>query len=285
MQDPELSAVKASPVFTVTTPSVSVTLTDNRIGEVPFTVTNVGNRTLRARARISPAAGAPAEWFSVEGDSELDFEVGAARQFVVRIDPPLGAAGGTYAFRLDAVGIEHPDDDYSEGPSCQVTIPQSAPPRLMTPRGYLTTLVGAIVGGLVGELAVILGIVFLVHASHNDDPNCHDFGCAIGGALGDLVALLFLLAIVLVVGYFLMLAGASLGAGIALRIRRFRGSKLTALFLALSFFPWTLLVFFTVFRLLDNHPIVIAAISPVLLVAVPAVLARGGVLLIRTHHI
>jgi hypothetical protein len=285
MRDPEIAAVKASPVFTVTTPSVSVTLADNRIGEVPFTVTNVSNRMLRARARIAPAAGAPPDWFAVEGDSEQDFEVGAARQFVVRVDPPLGAAAGTYAFHLDAVGIEHPDDDYSEGPSCQVTIPQSAPPRLTTPRGYLTTLVGAIVGGLVGELAVILGIVFLVHASHNDDPNCHDFGCAIGGALGDLIALLFLLAIVLFVGYVLMLVGASLGAGIALRIRRFRGSKLTATFLGLSFVPWTLLVFFTVFRLLDNHPIVIAAISPVLLVAVPAVLARGGVLLIRTHHI
>jgi hypothetical protein len=285
MQDPEIDAAKASPVFTVTTPSVSVTLADNRVGEVPFTVTNVGNRKLRARAKITPAAGAPADWFSVEGDSEQDFEIGAARQFVVRVDPPLGVPAGTYSFRLDAVGIEHPDDDYSEGPSCQVTIPQSAPPRLTTPRGYLTTLVGAIVGGLVGELTVILGIVFLVHASHNDDPNCHDFGCAIGGALGDLIALLFLLAFILLVGYVLMLVGASLGAGIALRIRRFRGSKLTALFLGLSFLPWTLLVFFTVFRLLDDHPIVIAAISPVLLVAVPAVLARGGVLLIRTHHI
>jgi hypothetical protein len=284
MQDPEIAA-KASPVFTVTTPSVSVTLADNRVGEVPFTVTNVGNRKLRARVRISPAAGAPPAWFTVEGDSEQDFEIGAARQFVVRVDPPLGVPAGNYSFRLDAVGIEHPDDDYSEGPSCQVTIPQSAPPRLTTPRGYLTTLVGAIVGGLVGELTVILGIVFLVHASHNDDPNCHDFGCAIGGALGDLIALLFLLAFILLVGYVLMLVGASLGAGIALRIRRFRGSKLTALFLGLSFVPWTLLVFFTVFRLLDDHPIVIAAISPVLLVAVPAVLARGGVLLIRTHHI
>jgi hypothetical protein len=285
MQDPEPTAAKAGPVFTVTTPSVSVTLAENRIGEVPFTVTNVSNRKLRARVRISPAAGAPPAWFTVEGDSEQDFEIGAARQFVVRVDPPLGVPAGNYSFRLDAVGIEHPDDDYSEGPSCQVTIPQSAPPRLTTPRGYLTTLVGAIVGGLVGELTVILGIVFLVHASHNDDPNCHDFGCAIGGALGDLIALLFLLAFILLVGYVLMLVGASLGAGIALRIRRFRGSKLTALFLGLSFVPWTLLVFFTVFRLLDDHPIVIAAISPVLLVAVPAVLARGGVLLIRTHHI
>jgi hypothetical protein len=285
MQDLEPRAVKAGPVFTVTTPSVSVTLTDNRIGEVPFTITNVSDRKLRARANVTPAPGAPADWFAVEGDTEQDFEVGAARQFVVRVDPPLGAAAGTYAFRLDAVGIEHPDDDYSEGPSCQVTIPQSAPPRLTTPRGYLTTLVGAITGGAVGELAIILAIVFLVHVRHNDDPNCHDFGCAIGGAIGDLVALLILLAFVLIVGYFLMLVGASLGAGIALRIRGFRGSKLTALFLGLSFLPWTLLVFVTVFRLLNHHPIVIAAISPVLLVAVPAVLARGAVLLIRTHHI
>jgi hypothetical protein len=272
-------------VFTITTPSVSVTLAENRIGEVPFTVTNVSNRKLRARARITPAAGVPADWFSVVGEPEQDFEPGAARQFVVRVDPPLGTAAGTYAFRLDAVGIERPDDDYSEGPSCQITVPPSAPPRLTTPRGYLTTLVGAITGGVVGELTVILGIVFLVHASHNDDPNCRDFGCAIGSAIGDLVALLILLAIVLVVGYFLMLAGASLGSGIALRIRRFRGAKLTATFLALLFLPWTLLMFFTVFQLLDNHPIVIALISPLVLVAVPAVLARGAVLLIRTHHI
>ena len=108
-----MSAVKASPVFTVTTPSVTVELAENRIGEVPFTVTNVSDRKLRARARITPAPGTPADWFSVVGDSEQDFEVGAARQFVVRVDPPLGAPAGTYAFRLDAVGIENPDDDYS----------------------------------------------------------------------------------------------------------------------------------------------------------------------------
>ena len=76
-----------------------------------------------------------------------------------------------------------------------------------------------------------------------------------------------------------------MGAGIALRIRRFRGHKLTAVFLALLMLPWSLLMLLTVFRLLDNHPIVLAATSPVLLLAVPAVLARGSVLLIRTHHI
>jgi hypothetical protein len=272
-----MRAEKAAPVLTITTPSVSVTLTENRIGEVPFTVTNVGDRKLRARVRVAPAAGVPADWFSVEGDSEQDFEIGAARQFVVRVDPPLGAPAGNYAFRLDAIGIEHPDDDYSEGPSCQVTIPASAPPRLTTPRGYLTTLVGALVGGVVGELVVVLIILL----RHHNDPKCKDLGCVIGDTIGEVIVLLFLLFL----AYVLMLVGATLGSGIALRIRRFRGHKLTALFLALLMVPWTILMLITVFRLLDGHLVVTAVISPLLLVAVPAVLARGGVLLIRTHHI
>jgi hypothetical protein len=267
-----MSTVKADPVFTLTTPSVSVTLAANRIGEVPFTVTNVSNRKLRARARITPAPGAPADWFSVEGDSEQDFDAGAARQFVVRVDPPLGAPAGNYAFRLDAVGIEHPDDDYSEGPSCQITVPGSKPPKLTTPRGYLTTLVGALTGG------IVLNIVVVVLGLTHDSNNCQGFWNCLFREIFFWVFLVFL-------GFVLMLIGASLGSGIALRIRRFRGHKLTAVFLALLMLPWSLLMLLTVFRLLDNHPIVLAATSPVLLLAVPAVLARGSVLLIRTHHI
>jgi hypothetical protein len=269
-----VSAVKAGAVFTVTTPSVTVTLSENRIGEVPFTVTNVGNRKLRARAKVTPAPGAPSDWFSVAGDSEQDFEIGAARQFVVRVDPPLGAPAGTYTFRLDAIGIEHPDEDYSEGPSCQVTIPPSSPeqPKLTTPRGYITTLVGALTGG------IVLNIIVVVLALTHDSGNCDDFFECLFREIFFWLFLVFL-------GFGLMLVGASLGAAIALRIRRFRGHKLTGAFVALLMPLWSLLMVLTVFRLLDNHPIVLAAASPLLLLAVPAVLARGSVLLIRTHHI
>ena len=96
---------------------------------------------------------------------------------------------------------------------------------------------------------------------------------------------LFFWFFVIVFGLFLMWVGATLGSGIALRIRRFRGHKLTATFLAILMVPWTILMLATVFRLLDNHLVVAAALSPILLVAVPAVLARGSVLLIRTHHL
>jgi hypothetical protein len=275
-----VSAVKAGSVFTVTTPSVTVTLSENRIGEVPFTVTNVGDRKLRARAKVVPGPGAPGDWFSVTGDSERDFEIGAARQFVVRVDPPLGAPAGTYSFRLDAIGIEHPDDDYSEGPSCQVTIPPSSPerPKLTAPRGYLTTLVGALTGGIVLDI-----IVVVLALTHETDTDCDGgfWECLFTVLLRELafwVGLVFL-------GFLLMLVGASLGAAIALRIRRFRGHKLTGTFLAVLMVPWTLLMALTVFQLLENHPIVLAATSPLVLLAVPAVLARGSVLLIRTHHI
>ena len=273
-----MSAVKASPVFTVTTPSVTVELAENRIGEVPFTVTNVSDRKLRARARITPAPGTPADWLSVVGDSEQDFEAGAARQFVVRVDPPLGAPAGTYAFRLDAVGIENPDDDYTEGPSCQVTLTKStARPSLTTPRGYLTTILGAVLGGIVLDI-----IVVVLALTHETDTSCNGgfWECLFTVLFRELFFWLFLI----VLGWGLMLLGASLGSAIALRIRRFRGHKLTGTFLAILMLPWTALMFLTVFRFLDNL-IVVAAISPIVLLVVPAVLARMSVLLIRTHHI
>ena len=95
---------------------------------------------------------------------------------------------------------------------------------------------------------------------------------------------LFFWLVLIVLGWGLMLLGASLGSAIALRIRRFRGHKLTGTFLAILMLPWTALMFLTVFRFLDNL-IVVAAISPIVLLVVPAVLARASVLLIRTHHI
>jgi hypothetical protein len=273
-----VSAVKASPVFSVTTPSVSVKLAENRIGEVPFTVTNVSTRKLRARVRLTPDADVPANWFSVAGDSEQDFEVGAARQFVVRVDPPLGVRAGSYAFRLDAIGIENPDDDYSEGPSCEVTLPESAKPRLTTPRGYLTTILGALLGGIVLDI-----IVVVLALTHEADTDCHGrpfLSCLFGVLIREFFFWLGLI----VLGWGLMTVGASLGSAIALRIRRFRGHKLTGTFLAILMLPWTALMFLTVFRLLDSLKVV-AAISPIVLLIVPALIARASVLLIRTHHI
>lgn len=262
-------------VFSITTPSVSVELEPNRVGEVPFTVTNVSGGALRARVRVTASAGAPAEWFSVEGEAEQSFDSGAARQFTVRVEPPLGAAAGSYSFRLDAIGIEHPDDDYAEGPTCQVSVPGSKPPRVTTPRGYLTTLVGALIGGVVGELVMVVVLLVRHHTA-----NCDTVGCVIGDTIGEIIFFLF----AIFAAYVLMLIGAAIGSAVALRIRGYLGPKLTGTFLAILMVPWLIAITLTVFQVLHNL-IAVAALAPILLVAVPAVLARGGVLLIRTHHI
>ena len=262
-------------VFSITTPSVSVELEPNRVGEVPFTVTNVSGEALRARVRVTPSPGAPPDWFSVEGDAEQSFDSGAARQFTVRVEPPLGAAAGSYSFRLDAIGIEHPDDDYAEGPTCQVSVPGSKPPRVTTPRGYLTTLVGALIGGVVGELVMVVVLLVRHHTA-----NCDTVGCVIGDTIGEIIFFLF----AIFAAYVLMLIGAAIGSAVALRIRGYLGPKLTGTFLAILMVPWLIAITLTVFQVLHNL-IAVAALAPILLVAVPAVLARGGVLLIRTHHI
>jgi hypothetical protein len=262
-------------VFSITTPSTSVELAPNRVGEVPFTVTNVGDQKLRARARVTPSSGAPPQWFYVEGDAEQSFDSGAARQFTVRVEPPLGVAAGSYSFRLDAIGIEHPDDDYAEGPTCQVTVPGSAPPRVTTPRGYLTTLVGALIGGVLGELSIVVLLLVRHHTA-----NCDTVGCVVGDTIGEIIFFLF----AIFAAYVLMLIGAAIGSAIALRIRGYLGPKLTGTFLGILMVPWLIAITLTVFQVLHNL-IVLAVLAPILLVAVPAVLARGSVLLIRTHHI
>lgn len=264
-----------TPVFTITTPSTSVQLAPNRVGEVAFTVTDVSDQRLRVRVRVTPSAGAPAGWFSVQGDAEQLFDSGAARQFTVRVEPPLGAAAGTYSFRLDAIGTEHPDDDYAEGPTVQVTVPGSIPPRVTTPRGYLMTLVGALVGGVVGELIIVVLLLVRHHTS-----NCDTVSCVVGDTIGEIFFFLF----AIFAAYVLMLIGAAIGSAVALRIRGYLGPKLTGTFLGILMVPWLIAITLTVFQLLHNL-IVLAALAPILLVAVPAVLARGGVLLIRTHHI
>jgi hypothetical protein len=262
-------------VFSITTPATGVQLAPNRVGEVPFTVTNTSGRKLQARVRVTPAPGAPPDWFSVEGDAQQTFDVNTARQFTVRIEPPLGVAAGSYSFRLDAIGIDRPDDDYAEGPSCEVSVPGSAPPRVTTPRGYLTTLVGALVGGVLGELVIVVLLLVRHHTS-----NCNTASCVIGDTIGEIIFFLF----AIFAAYVLMLIGASIGSAVALRIRGYLGPKLTGTFLGILMVPWLIAITLTVFQVVHNL-IVVAALAPILLVAVPAVLARGGVLLIRTHHI
>ena len=113
-----------SNTFAITTATNSVILNDSRQGEVSFTVANVSGRQLPARAHIVPQGEAQADWFTLAGDSEREFAIAGVQQYTVRIQVPPEATPGNYLFRLDAVGIRVPDEEFAEGPSVTFVVPE-----------------------------------------------------------------------------------------------------------------------------------------------------------------
>ena len=113
-----------SNTFAITTATNSVILNDKRQGEVSFTVANASGRQLPARAHIVPQGEAQAVWFALDGDGEREFAIAGVQQYTVRIQVPPEAAAGNYLFRLDAVGIRVPDEEFAEGPSVTFVVPE-----------------------------------------------------------------------------------------------------------------------------------------------------------------
>ncbi len=113
-----------SNTFAITTATNSVVLNDDRQGEVSFTVANTSGRQLPARAHIVPQGEAQADWFTLAGESEREFAIAGVQQYTVRINVPPEAAAGNYLFRLDAVGIRVPDEEFAEGPSVTFVVPE-----------------------------------------------------------------------------------------------------------------------------------------------------------------
>lgn len=261
--------------FAVTAVSTSVFLPENRLGEMQFTVTNVTDRPVRGKVTVVPLDSAPPEWFSLAGKPELELRPGASAPVLVRVEPPLGVAAGTHQFRVD-VADAAVADAVSVGPSCSVQVPPSTPEvnRLTTPRGYLATLAGATVGGAVGELVIFLGV------RAPDRQECDTLGCAVGDAIGQAI----FLVIAILLGLVLLWVGSVIGAWVGLRVRRYLGSKTTALFLAVLMVPWTIAVLALLGQVIDNLTVAVI-LAPVLLTAVPGVVARAAVLLIRTRHL
>lgn len=271
-----MTAPDPGAAFTISTPSARVALPPNRSAEVPFTVTNLAGRALRAKAIPHGVGPAPGDWFMVAGDAELQFEEGAIKQVKVVVDPALGAPEGRYTFRLDVSGVENPTAEYAEGPECAVDVPGSTT-GLTTPRGYLATLVGASAGGVLWLIAVL--VIWLI-ISNKADEDCTD----LGDCFGQIIGLAILFGLLVLLALILMIVGAAIGIGVALRIKHYRGNKLTSLFFGVLMVPWTILILWGL-GALEPPEVVLIILTPILLLFAPALLARAIVLLIRTHRI
>ncbi|HXJ93707.1 MAG TPA: PASTA domain-containing protein [Terriglobia bacterium] len=104
-------------VFNITTASNTVRLDGQQRGEVAFTVSNTSGRPLRGRAKLVPLDSTPKSWLTIAGESERDFPAGGVQQFTVQVAVPSESKEGRYVFRLDAVAVQNPDEDYTQGPA------------------------------------------------------------------------------------------------------------------------------------------------------------------------
>jgi hypothetical protein len=141
-------------LFTITTATNTVQLRDARQGETSFTAFNASGRPIRARPRLVPQDSAASAWLSMTQEQERHFAIAEAYQYNVRIVVPPDAPPGSYPFRLDMVGVDNPDEQYTEGPTATFHVAEPAPKKSF-PWGIAAVAAGGIL--LIGiVLAIIL---------------------------------------------------------------------------------------------------------------------------------
>jgi hypothetical protein len=104
-------------------------------------------------AVIIPTAPTTLDWYAITGDNTRTFPAGGVESFGLTITAPPGTAAGAYGFRFDAKSEANPEEDYTEGPAIQFTVPA---PEIKPPwwKRYWWILVIAAV--------VVIGIVIAV---------------------------------------------------------------------------------------------------------------------------
>jgi hypothetical protein len=118
--------------FAITAAAPSVRLGEDRTGSATFTVSNTAGQPIRAEARIWTEQPEASSWMRIDGLAEQEFPPGASRQFTVRFAPPATVPAGSYAFRLDLISRERPDDESAMGQAATVEVPP--PPVTTKPR-------------------------------------------------------------------------------------------------------------------------------------------------------
>jgi serine/threonine-protein kinase len=141
-------------LFHVTPASTSVKLDTNRKASATFTVTNASGGRMRARANVVVTDASTRDWFRLGQEAEHEFDADGTTQYTVEIAVPSDAPAGRYTFRLDVVGVENPDEDYSEGPPVQVVVAGPVKERKPFPWWILAVVGGVLLVGII--LAIVL---------------------------------------------------------------------------------------------------------------------------------
>jgi hypothetical protein len=265
--------------FVVTSPTNTVLLGPDRVGQAAFTISNQTGRSVRARAFATALDPTNVDWLAVVGMAERAYPIGGAEQVTVTVTVPPDVMEGVYPFRLDVASVTNPDAEWAHGPVVAFQVPKlppPPPPPPVEPLGYLETVLGAFAGALpLGGIGVGIGLLLLAAAAGGSG----DFWQNVAEAIARVFIAVFLAAFLGILGLWI---GAAVGAGVTLRARGFRRPWLTAVPLAVLFPVWAILIFAIVLSAvsaIDNVPgaVVIMAIlfAALLAVTVPALGGRA----------
>src|SRR3954451_23327606 len=160
--------------FSITTTTNAIVLDAAGRSAAVFTVNNQTGRSVRVRTDVSAFPPTPPAWFSIDGASERIYPPGGAEAVTVLVAggapapapvaPGAPAPPGQYVFRLDAVSVDRPDEEWAHGPSVgfEVTAPKPQPPAPppAVRRGYLETVLGTLAGALLAiVVSVVIGLI------------------------------------------------------------------------------------------------------------------------------
>lgn len=191
--------------FSITTTTNAIVLDAAGRSAAVFTVNNQTGRSVRVRTDVSAFPPTPAPWFTIDGTSERLYPPGGAEAVTVLVAAGAPAPPGQYAFRLDAVSVDRPDEEWGHGPSVGFEVatptPPPPPPTPKERRGYLETVLGAIAGtALMIVVTMIIAAIVALTAFNAfpglagiifrlELPTGLTIGCALAAGVGAVVAL------------------------------------------------------------------------------------------------
>jgi hypothetical protein len=284
-----------SSVCSITTAANAATVSSaTGEGQMVFTVTNTSGHPARLRARVVAEDAAAEPWLGLVGDDpavavrelERPFPTDGVQTLTVRLRVPPRTPPGTLRARLDVWDVEDPSETLTQGPTVAFEIPAElpAPPEPEFRDGYLTAVVGATAGGLLGALVLGGGGALIGQAAVpravgrpplrvTPTPVPGGVGGVIAEAVGEAIAAAFLLALAIVLGVIVGLwFGAPIATWLTLRLRGFRAGGVTAL-LVLVFLPILLTLFIRSLSAIfgnESFPVLLGAVLALVLAALGA---------------
>ncbi|CAA6806348.1 MAG: Unknown protein [uncultured Thiotrichaceae bacterium] len=145
----------ASNVFSITSTQQVVKLDANGQGKIIFTVFNASDHAITpAKAQLVTQQPEIRDWVT-PGDDDADetgkaftpkiFARGATQQYTVNVAVPEKAPAGKYGFRLTLIGVDNPDEDFTEGPLINFEVAaKEAPPPPTHPKPWLWIILGTL---------------------------------------------------------------------------------------------------------------------------------------------